>query len=229
MKVVRRELTLQSSAYSREWDVKRGIGCHLAPIVRRIAIAAKWTKTQNDLSEEMLEKFRLSGFLWEHVMSVEDRLEHAMSREFALAELRHRQGIMFPGELYFCVNCEDTISGGRSAEEHALSRSHTGIFFNIDYLNDERQRVGEMKWTRKSSGKNCSETSLDVREWIAQNQFYCRGVGWSAGEFRTCWENGDYSFPMIPKLYEFDVDYDERELDRNWNLCISTARALEWV
>lgn len=198
------------------------------PIIERIAIAAKWDKKQNDMTEDVLEKFRLSGFLWEHVMSVEDRLEYAMSREFARAELNHRRGIIFPGEMFWCRQCDDVMTGGLSAQEHCQSRKHTGIFFTIDYLNYERERVGEMKWTRKSSNLS-SESSLDIRKWIAQNQFYCKGAGMVGGEFRVCFENGNYSFPMIPQPFEFDIDYSQKELDRNWSLVVQTAISLEWI
>lgn len=233
MIVTRRELTLQSTLYSREFNVERSVGCHLMPIIHAISRASGWTKYRSesaDDAERQLNSYSLPGFLWEQVMTVEDRLEYAMSREFMCSELRHRHGIMFPGELFFCIQCEDVMPAANNiAHDHCLTRSHTGIFFNIDYLNTERERVGEMKWTRKSSGKACTDSSLDVREWLAQNQFYCSGVGWNKGEFRVCFENGDYSYPMIPRMYEIDVDYTERELKNNFSLIVSTAKSLEWI
>jgi len=180
----------------------------------------------------MLESMATVGFTWEHVAARTEQIELALSLEAMRMEYVHRPELIFPGELFWCQQCDDVLQGGLIAKEHCKSRKHNGIFFTPDGINTARQRVAEFKFTWVSSSRTGDDHMDGIWKWPVQNMAYCYGTGYLMGELKAVFVVGDYkqsTYEPFPEAYEFDLDYSQRELDENFSLIVNNARALEWI
>lgn len=234
MKITRRPLSLNSKVYSREFSVERSVGCHLMPIVERIEQSID-PKRREQMNDETREALFTVGFLWEHVMARPDaeagygpgqrQLEHAFSVEAIRLELLTDPDLLFPGEMVYCVDCDDVMPGGEIGRDHCKSRGHKGIYFTVDGLNTRTERVREWKATWMSSSRTGPAHMDGIWKWPVQNMFYCKGVGLTGGELQALFMVGDHrTHPPFAVPYEFDLDYTERDLENNWRMIVSHAR-----
>lgn len=241
MKITRRPLPLQSALYSREFDVERSAGCHLMEIVTYIAQSTGIEKKHSPELVPFLDRLAFPGFIWEHFVSrAEDKhmkrlqhsvefFEHAFAVEAMRMEMLHRPELVFPGEMFYCVQCDDVMTGGQYAREHCATRKHKGIFSTPDALNVRRERYAEWKFTWKSANQT-SDDGMDgdgVWRWPVQCMWNCMTLDVKGAEMKTFFCNGDYTpGPPKPLAFEFDLDFDDREIRRNTAMIITTAKKL---
>lgn len=228
MLVKRTELKLQATAYSRDWDVERSIGCHLMQVVSAIRPAMDPTYKVSPYSEEDLENFSLPGFLWEHVMDRAEQLEHALSYEAIQQEKRMRRELIFPGEMFWCRKHDDIMLGYQIAYDHCKTHNCKGIFWTPDAHDSVRWRPVEWKVTWVSANRT-SETSMEIWKYLTQTMWQAWGLESNGAEVNACFVNGDYSYPLTPKTYRFDIDYTPKELSNNHSMIVSNAIAKGWI
>lgn len=222
MKVVREPLIIDSREYSREFDIERSIGCHLMVVVEHIKRTAGIGKQfKDDYEEQEKERLRTPGFIWERVMS-----EHSR-------RMVGEEGLAFPGEMMYCVKCDDVFPGGRPAREHLRSRKHKGIFFTPDaVMQPPHYRYGALEWkyTWKSSRRTGNDHINDIWEWPVQLGWNTHMIGSDYGEVLAMFAQGDYSSGR-PRMepYRFRLEWDSRELERNKAMIISAAKSEGWV
>lgn len=233
MKIIRRPLELRSQLYSREYGVDRSIGCHVSTIIAHVDKALGNSRySNNKVTERMLETMASCGFAWEHVISRTEQLEDGLSLEAMRMEFVHRPELIFPGELFWCQQCDSVLQGGPAATDHCRSRKHNGIFFTVDGINVPRKRVAEFKFTWVSSSRTGVDHMDGIWKWPAQNMAYCWGTEYLGGELKAVFVVGDYkqsTYEPFPEAFEFDLDYSQRELDDHWSLLVNNARALELI
>lgn len=217
MKITRTPLDLNSLSYSREFDVDRSTGIHLMEIVEYIAKTSGIEKPHT--GGVKLENFATPGFLWEHVMSRVDKLEHALSVEAMRMEMTHRSNLLFPGELYWCRECDEVMTGGRHAQGHSKSRGHLGVYFTPDAYDYVADQYVEWKLTWKSS-KRSEPSKLDSKNgiwrWPVQCMFNCYGLGTTKAKIIALHIMGEYMPGMPePQPYEIELEFTQQELRRN--------------
>jgi hypothetical protein len=255
----RRPLVLESRLYSREHDVDRSTGCHLMEVVNYMDKAMGNSRYTAALSERTMEALAACGFTWEHVCARTDQLEDALSLEAMRMEFVQRPELLFPGEMFWCQQCDDVMDGGDYARDHCLTRSgsgydrmgkpkglhsrrlgakldrrHNGIYFTPDAVNVDRSRVAEFKFTWVSSSRTGPDHMDGIWKWPVQNMSYTWGMGgWPAGykggELRAVFVVGDFkqgTYEPFPESYEFDLDYEQRELEMNWSMVVANGRAM---
>ena len=234
MKVVRTELQLDSRLYAREYYVERSLGCHLMQVVHAIQPHMDPSYKRNTYTDDDLQNFALPGFLWEHVMDRAEQLEVALSHE-AVEQIKRIRKLDDGGEMFWCKRCDDVMWGHDIAREHCglppmaertedeVGNGHTGIFWTPDARNDFARPV-EFKVTWVSANRT-SESSMEIWKYVTQTRWQAWGYGADGAEVYACFVNGDYSYPLRPQTFHFDIEYTERELRNNFSMIVSNAVA----
>lgn len=235
MKVVRTELQLDSNLYARDFHVERSLGCHLMQVVQMLRPVMDPDYKKSPYTDDDLEHFALPGFLWEHIMDRAEQLEIALSHE-AVRQIKRIEQLDDGGEMFWCRQCDEVMWGHQIAREHCgLDPEHIsdgeegngcrGIFWTPDARNPHTGRPVEFKVTWLSS-RRTSVTSLEIWKYIVQTQFQSWGFEGSLGaEIYACFVNDDYSYPLKPKTYHFDIEYMAKELRNCHSMIVSNAIA----
>lgn len=211
MKVKRTPLVLQSDTYSREYGVVRSSGAHLMSIVERI-LARGEKQAYDDWSEEHLEGLRTPGFIWERVMS-----DYAKS-------VNPHSSLAFPGEMFWCYQCDETIAGTTVAEQHCTTYKHKGIYYTPDAVVVPEWYPVEWKFTWKSS-RRTGDTHIDgIPQWQYQLMWQAMGLESERAQLQAMFCRSDYS-PGPPKCdaYVFDFEFTQKDLRRNKAMIVNTA------
>jgi hypothetical protein len=232
MKITRRPLDLDSLAYSREFDVPRSVGCHLMQVVDYIGKTSGIEKKYK--GDVDLEPFATAGFIWEHVMSREDKLEHAMSVEALRVEMHFKAGLTFPGEMAYCRRCDDVMTGGMYAIDHSKRRGHKLLFFTPDGLEIfPEYAYHEWKFSWKSSKKSHPDvlnSNSGIWRWPVQCMFNCFGLETLLTKLTVLHCHGDYKpGPPTPEPFEIRMEFTKKEISRNTSMVITNARNQGWI
>jgi hypothetical protein len=225
--VKRTELLLKATDYARDWEVERSLGCHLMQIVSAIQPQMDPDYKRSPYSDEDLENFALPGFLWEHVMDRAEQMEILLSREAIEQEIRIRK-LATPGEMFWCRRHDEVMFGREIAREHCKTYNCKGIFWTPDAHDEERWRPVEFKVTWKSARKS-SATSLEIWKYITQTRWQAWGMQAAGAEINACFVNGDYTYPLTPRTYRFELEYSRQELRNNHSMIVSNAIAKGWI
>jgi hypothetical protein len=54
--------------------------------------------------------------------------------------------------------------------------------------------------------------------WLGQMKAYCKGKGTRFAELHCLFLCGDYSYPIRPRLLRWRIEFEQREIDDNWDL-----------
>lgn len=86
--------------------------------------------------------------------------------------------------------------------------------------------VEEFKLTWKSCR---TREMLKERLWMWQVKAYTYMLGTQWARMHVCWINGNYDRPFTPKYITYLIQFDQEELERNWQMIVSNKeRAVEW-
>jgi hypothetical protein len=199
-------------------------------------------------SNDDLQNFAIPGFLWESAMERAEQLEHILSYEGLIAERRLRNLVHSPGEMFWCRSCDEVMSGLDIAAEHQglptsedpeydysegdeYRTDHLGIFWTPDARDDEfepRCRPEEFKVTWVSANRT-SETTLEIWKYLTQTQWQAWGYGTEYAAITSLFVNGDYTYPLTPKTYRFEIEYLPKEIRNNHSMIVSNAIAKGWI
>lgn len=246
MIVRRTELELDAKLYARDYMVERSLGCHLMQVVQAIRPVMEPGYRESPYTDDQLEHFALPGFLWEHVMDRAEQLELALTVE-ATAQIKRIRKLMSPGEMFWCRRCDEVMLGLDIAREHCglptssdvryssyirtpekfKGNGHRGIFWTPDCHNDDSWPV-EFKVTWLSS-KRTGPTELNIWKYVTQTQWQAWGYEADGAEIYACFVNDDYSYPLKPKTYHFEVEYMPREKANCHSMIVSNAIAKGWI
>jgi hypothetical protein len=232
MKITRTPIDINALSYSREWNVDRSTGVHLMSIVEYIAKVGGIEKAY-DNSVVNLDNFAVAGYLWEHVMSREEQLDHAMSLEALRMHMTQRKELLFPGEMFWCADCDRVMTGGRHGQEHARKKGHRGIYSTPDAYDYVDSAYVEWKFTWKSSKRSAPDvlhSSAGVWRWPVQCMWNCMTLGCTTAKLVVLHCNGDYSKGLNePEPYEIRLEFSDREILRNKRMIVSNARDMKWI
>jgi hypothetical protein len=81
-------------------------------------------------------------------------------------------------------------------------------------------KVHEVKATYKSTN-TVGETEEDLHAqflWMAQLKAYCRGANTRWADLHVLFLNGDYKYPLQPRKKRFRLEFEQYEIDENWEL-----------
>lgn len=224
MRITRRKLKLNSLQYSREFLVPRSAGCHLMTIVTYIARAAKFEKVyrEREIDRKLdLDNFATPGFLWEAVMSRSDKLEHAFSIEAVRMYMTHRPNIVFPGEKFWCKQCDRFMTGSKVARRHIRLTGHKGIFSTPDAYDTRARAYVEWKWTKKGSKRSHPKvvnTKDGIWKWHMQVGWNCMALGTKTGKIIVLHDSG-----FEPEPYEITFHFRTRDLERIKEMIVVNA------
>lgn len=181
-------------------------GVHLSACLRGMAIQGGLLKDE-DVEELALCDFRTisdpvaiiricMGLAWE---------------EWYLPQLKRIGVIDHPGELK--LDGIYLTPDGESIDYVVSQKTAYELLSNI---------VHEVKCTYKST-KTVGElrTARELYKqwmWLAQLKAYCKASNSLHGWLHVLFVNGDYSFPMRPKMRLFKITFEPEELDENWRL-----------
>jgi hypothetical protein len=233
MKITRRPIVLSAEKYSREYGIERSIGCHLMTVVERMierhpkmAGGKKVDKGRYHDGEPTTEALRTSGFVWERVMSAE--FQH----------LHPKADLIFPGEMLWCMNCDDVLQGGNIGRDHCQSRRHKGIFFTPDYFingypTPSAHTVGEHKWTWLTSKRSDPERLPNpdgIWKWPVQLMWGAWAFDTLYGHIEAMHCHGDYVEYNAwgapdPEAFEIDLEFTKREVEQNRVMIVTNAKA----
>jgi hypothetical protein len=251
MLITRKKLKLNSLAYSREFDIDRSTGIHLMTIVDHIGqwsgvekrrlpaptpvqrVATKLITGRSPKPAIDLEPYATVGYIWEHVMTRADKLEHAMSVEAMRIMMLNKPSLVFPGEQFWCKQCDRCMQGGRRARRHCRKRGHRGIYFTPDAYDYVNRQYVEWKFTWKSSRRShprVLDSAQGIWRWPVQCMFNCYGLGVTEARLIALHSNGDYSPGLpTPEPYEITMKFTERELLRNKRMIVVNAENEGWI
>lgn len=233
MLITRKRLNLNSLAYSREFDIDRSAGVHLMSVVDWIGQTSHVEKKHSGSLD--LEPYASAGFLWEHVMSRADKLSHALSVEAMRMYMFHRPYLTFPGEQFWCKQCDRCMPGGKRARIHCRRRGHRGIFFTPDAFDTRHRRYVEWKFTWKSSARShpsALDSSQGIWRWPVQCMFNCMGLGTRRAKLIALHCNGDYKYrngPPQPQAYSIYMTFTKREIQRTKDMIVGNAENEGWI
>lgn len=112
--------------------------------------------------------------------------------------------------------------------DHPGEMQLDGIYMTPDgesldvVLNHHMLCLHEVKATYKSTK---TVGNLDSQwMWLAQTKAYCKAMGTMRAFLHVLFLCGDYSFPMTPQLRVWRIDYDQAELDENWETMTGYVR-----
>ena len=227
MIVKRTELAIKATDYARDFEVKRSEGCHLMQVVHAIQPKHDSNYKKSPYTIEDLENFALPGFLWEHAMERAEQLEYVLSYE-ALQEEKRIRRLHSPGEMFWCRRHDEVMYGGEIAAEHIRTFGCRGIFWTPDARDEETYRPEEFKVTWMSANKT-SESSLEIWKYITQTQWQAWGFDADGANITALFVNGDYTYPLRPRTYRFEIEYMPREMRNCHSMIVSNAIALGWI
>lgn len=220
--------------YSREFNVKRSSGIHLMVIVEYIAQVSGIVK-RGKLSEEDLNKLALPGFLWEHVMTRAEKLERAFSVEAMRMHMIHRSNLIFPGEMFYCVDC-DRVFKRREGREHRKQTHHKGIFSTPDAYDTDDGAYVEFKYTSMSSRRSHPKrlnTPDGIWKWLVQCMWNCYTLGTKKAKIIACHSMGKWGRALRglpdPRPYEIAIEFTDREIYQNKKMIVNNSKSKGWT
>lgn len=186
----------------------RSPGLHVSRIIRNIAIEAKILKIPVDVDTLSLREAGTEEF-WASLPEG-DRLRMSIGLAWEAWYIPHLQDVVdHPGEMA----CE------------GIFMTHDGESLDVVYREgreDHLLAVHEIKATYKSTK---TVGNLDTQwMWLAQIKAYCHGLGTRLAYLHVLFVNGDYSYPMTPKLKVWRLEFTDDEIAENWELLTSYAR-----
>lgn len=120
-----------------------------------------------------------------------------------------------------------------NAIDHPDEMHCDGIFLSpdgeeLDWIIRGKQtdlihKIHEVKCTYKST-KTVGETEEDLKHqfmWMSQTKSYCHAAKTRYCDLHVLFVDGDYSFPMRPSAKIFHLEFDQHEIDDNWDLITS--------
>ena|SRR2546430_2151229 len=90
----------------------------------------------------------------------------------------------------------------------------------IDRRPRHRLKVHEVKATYKSTN-TVGETEEDLLSqflWISQLKAYCKGAKTRWADLHVLFLCGDYNYPIQPQKKRFQIEFEQEEIDDNWEL-----------
>jgi hypothetical protein len=226
MKVRRTELAVKATDYARDFAVPRSVGCHLMQVVHAIQPQMDPHYKRSPYTTEDLENFALPGFLWEHAMERAEQLEHVLSYE-ALQEEKRIRRLHSPGEMFWCHKHDEVMWGGEIAREHTSTYGCKGIFWTPD-AHDDDNLPEEFKVTWVSANRT-TESSIEIWKYVTQTQWQAWGYGVNGCGITALFVNGDYTRPLKPQTYRFEIEYTPRELRNCHSMIVSNAAAMGMI
>jgi hypothetical protein len=216
-----RDLIISSASYSREFGVPRSTGCHLSQVIQRI-VEREGKKSYDDWEEEELEGLRTPGFVWERVMG-----EHAR-------DVNPGSALAYPGEMFWCRDCDRTILGEDVAQKHCSAFKHRGIYFTPDAIITPQWWPLEWKFTWMSS-KRASDDATEatgiahlngLQKWVWQLGWACGCLEADRAQIQAMFARADYSSSK-PKVIAkvFNIEFSPKDLRRIKVMITSNAVA----
>lgn len=183
--------------------VPRGVGIHVSSLIRCIAAEAGILKAQwvedlslvdvRDITDPSSILRICIGLAWE---------------QFYIPEiLGPSMGVVdHPGQMLV----------------DAIYMTHDGE--SVDTLIAERRnhyilRLHEVKGTYKST--KTVGNMFNQWMWLCQCKAYCKGLGTRFALMHVLFLCGDYSFPITPQLKCWEIEFDQWEIDQNWEMLVA--------
>lgn len=179
----------------------RSPGVHVSGIIRCIA-----TET-GILKPEWAEELSLVDASQEHWWAALDpasRLRISIGLAWEEWYLRSLPGVVdHPGEMH--VDGIYMTHDGESLD--VVLRAHVASY---------ELALHEVKATYKSTK---TVGNLETQwMWLAQTKAYCKGLHCLVAYLHVLFLCGDYKYPMRPQLRLFRIEYEQAEIDDNWEL-----------
>lgn len=212
-------------------SVPRSPGIHQSGIIRSIAMQSGILTPDWEEDQSLVER---SNEEWWAKLPEDAKVRICIGLAWEEWYIRTQlpEVIDHPGEL-----CVDGVYMNMDGSE--LSR------LILDGRPQYRQKVHEIKTTSKSLntlGQNDHENRQDrvegaryfkkpertfqlqplLSQWmyLAQGKGYCKGLGTNLLDLHVLFLYGDYSYPMRPQAYRYQIEFDQAEIDTNWELLI---------
>jgi hypothetical protein len=188
-------------------ETKRGEGVHLSGIIRCIATE------QGILKPEWAEDLSLSD-----VREITD----------PVAILRINIGLAW--EKHYIPMLGDVVDHPGEMRLDGIYMTHDGESVSV-IVTDIHQPLAlichEVKATYKSTKTVCNPLIVDTGKalesnwmWMAQLKGYCKSLNTRYAMLHVLFLCGDYSFPIKPVLRRWLIEFEQEELDMNWQLMV---------
>lgn len=183
----------------------RAEGVHVSGIIRCIAMETGILK--NEWCEEL------------------DLLELNPSTRFddPIVTLRICLGLAF--EEWYIPQLPDVVDHPGEMQRAGIYMNHDGeevsTFFMGVYKDGMILIVHEVKTTYKSTntvGIDPLTALLKEWMWLSQLKSYCKGAGTLFARLHVLFICGDYSRPISPMMFIYDIEFTQQEVDDNWAL-----------
>ena len=187
-------------------DQPRGVGVHLSGIIRCIATE------QKILKPEWAEELSLSD-----VREITD----------PVAILRINIGLAW--EKHYIPMLSDVVDHPGEMRQDGIFMTHDGESVSVIFTDQPDtlyQVCHEVKATYKSTNTVCSpKMEMDIAlsanwMWLAQMKGYCKGIGTRFAMLHVLFLCGDYTFPIKPVLRRWLIEFEQEEIDQNWELMV---------
>ena len=236
MPVSRQSFEIDANAYSFDCHVERAQGCHLSDIIKYMS-----DRRYTDRTEGAKQASWAAGFLVERALA-----HHATQVDLG----GYRGGLIRPGELMWCHQCDKVIAGLDAAREHVLASAHVGIFGNPDALLVREWMLKEWKCTKRSMRRAGADRVIEGKdgdrevpehpqyehieigfwEWVVQIKGYCWMIGkwYNLPMLRALLEvlflSGDYGVTTMGyETQRYWFRFDQRQLDDQWDALVAQA------
>jgi hypothetical protein len=123
------------------------------------------------------------------------------------------------------------INRGRPGDRPGLIRpgeiTHDGIIMTPDAvdLDSDPPVLEEWKCTWRSMARDLESENW---HWFVQIKAYCYALGLTSANLRILYVNGDYR-PPVPKTQGYKLEFNQRELQENWQMLLSHAKSKGWL
>jgi len=94
----------------------------------------------------------------------------------------------------------------------------------VDFAQDPPVRE-EWKVTWRSMARDLESENW---HWFVQCKAYCHALKLTRANLRILYINGDYR-PTVPKSQGYAIEFNQRELEENWSMCLQHARSRGWL
>lgn len=194
------ELTIKEGLFIPKPAVPRSEGCHVSQIIRSIENEVLKPGQRKPLEELTSDEKRRMGAYTTGGWAWEEVIREAVVKMYLANDSRF-------------------IPVGELEED--------GIYGTPDWFDAEDWCVEEFKATWRSS-RRLSNFDEEFWSWLAQIKAYCHMIGTLSAKLRVFFVNGDYR-SSGPQVRMFHLEFDEEEVESNWQMILNYAREKGWI
>jgi hypothetical protein len=178
-------------------EIPRGIGIHASGIIRNIALEMGILKGEEEVN--LSDTRVIDDPLAILRMSIGLAWEEHYIKNILLAEgvVKH------PGQM--CLDGVYMTPDGESVSQ--IGNRHVLVIHEVKATYKSTNRAIEKEWM-----------------WLTQLKCYCKAAKTRHGKLHVLFLCGDYTYPIRPVALAWDIVFQQKELDDNWELMTDYKR-----